>query len=228
MQYMFLDWLIFWSMKYFFEIENWQKYFGFIFKQGNNASTTSMHPTPLEISLHRKTVQMRNTPCHHMSCTEIELFLFTVHFTLYRRATRHVLTSAAPRYSYITAQYTVHSTDEQHAKSSHELHHYRAISLKSTMYNIQTRNTSCPHIICTEIEIFHGTVQCTDVQHAMSSNELHRDRGFSPYSTLYNVETNNTQCPHICCAEIKLFHCTVHCTMYRRTTRHHLTRVAQR
>jgi hypothetical protein len=35
------------SMKYFFEIENWQKYFGFIFKQGSNASTTSMHPTPL-------------------------------------------------------------------------------------------------------------------------------------------------------------------------------------
>jgi hypothetical protein len=34
-------------MKYFFEIENWQKYFGFIFKQGSNASTTSMHPTPL-------------------------------------------------------------------------------------------------------------------------------------------------------------------------------------
>jgi hypothetical protein len=35
-------------MKYFFEIENWRKYFGFIFKQGSNASTTSMHPTPLE------------------------------------------------------------------------------------------------------------------------------------------------------------------------------------
>jgi hypothetical protein len=34
-------------MKYFFEIENWQKYFGFIFKQGSNACTTSMHPTPL-------------------------------------------------------------------------------------------------------------------------------------------------------------------------------------
>jgi hypothetical protein len=34
-------------MKYFFEIENWQKYFSFIFKQGSNASTTSMHPTPL-------------------------------------------------------------------------------------------------------------------------------------------------------------------------------------
>jgi hypothetical protein len=34
-------------MKYFFEIENWQKYIGFIFKQGSNASTTSMHPTPL-------------------------------------------------------------------------------------------------------------------------------------------------------------------------------------
>jgi hypothetical protein len=38
-------------MKYFFEIENWQKYFGFIFKQGSNASTTSMHPTPLDESL---------------------------------------------------------------------------------------------------------------------------------------------------------------------------------
>jgi hypothetical protein len=36
-------------MKYFFEIENWQKYFGFIFKQGSNASTTSMHPTPLAV-----------------------------------------------------------------------------------------------------------------------------------------------------------------------------------
>jgi hypothetical protein len=35
-------------MKYFFEIENWQKYFRFIFKQGSNASTTSMHATPLE------------------------------------------------------------------------------------------------------------------------------------------------------------------------------------
>jgi hypothetical protein len=34
-------------MKYFSEIENWQKYFGCIFKQGNNASITSMHPTPL-------------------------------------------------------------------------------------------------------------------------------------------------------------------------------------
>jgi hypothetical protein len=34
-------------MKSFFEIENCQKYFGFIFKQGSNASTTSMHPTPL-------------------------------------------------------------------------------------------------------------------------------------------------------------------------------------
>jgi hypothetical protein len=38
-------------MKYFFEIENWQKYFRFIFKQGSNASTTSMHPTPLEVGL---------------------------------------------------------------------------------------------------------------------------------------------------------------------------------
>jgi hypothetical protein len=36
-------------MKYYFEIENWQKYFGFIFKQGSNASTTSMHPTPLNV-----------------------------------------------------------------------------------------------------------------------------------------------------------------------------------
>jgi hypothetical protein len=36
-------------MKYFLEIENWQKYFGCIFrgKQGSNASTTSMYPTPL-------------------------------------------------------------------------------------------------------------------------------------------------------------------------------------
>jgi hypothetical protein len=36
-------------MKYFFEIENWQKYFGFIFKQGSNVSTTSMHPMPLPL-----------------------------------------------------------------------------------------------------------------------------------------------------------------------------------
>jgi hypothetical protein len=36
-------------MKYFFEIENWQKYFGCIYigEQGSNASTTSMYPTPL-------------------------------------------------------------------------------------------------------------------------------------------------------------------------------------
>jgi hypothetical protein len=37
-------------MKYFFEMENWQKYFGLIFKQGSNASTTSMHPTPLVVA----------------------------------------------------------------------------------------------------------------------------------------------------------------------------------
>jgi DNA gyrase inhibitor GyrI len=37
-------------MKYFFEIENLQKYFGFIFKQGSNASTKSMHPTPVVCS----------------------------------------------------------------------------------------------------------------------------------------------------------------------------------
>jgi hypothetical protein len=36
-------------MKYFFEIENRKTYFGFIFKQGSNASTTSTHPTPLII-----------------------------------------------------------------------------------------------------------------------------------------------------------------------------------
>jgi hypothetical protein len=41
-------------MKYFFEIENWQKYFGFIFKQGSNASTTSMHPTPMVITLNNQ------------------------------------------------------------------------------------------------------------------------------------------------------------------------------
>jgi hypothetical protein len=36
-------------LKYFFEIENWQKHFGCIsiWKQGSNASTTSLYPTPL-------------------------------------------------------------------------------------------------------------------------------------------------------------------------------------
>jgi hypothetical protein len=28
-------------------------------------------------------------------------------------------------------------------------------------------------------------------------------------------------------SEIELFHCTVHCTLYRRSTRHVLTRVAK-
>jgi hypothetical protein len=55
---MFLDWLIFWSMKYFFEIENWQKYFGCIIirKEGSNASTTSMYPTLLLNTLYESPV----------------------------------------------------------------------------------------------------------------------------------------------------------------------------
>jgi hypothetical protein len=40
------------------------------------------------------------------------------------------------------------------------------------------------------------------------------------------------KCIYICVlfqkvSEIELFHCTVHCTLYRRTTRHVLTRVAK-
>jgi hypothetical protein len=38
----------------------------------------------------------------------------------------------------------------------------RAISLYSTLYTVQTSNTSCSHRSCTEIELFHSTVHsCT-------------------------------------------------------------------
>jgi hypothetical protein len=37
------------------------------------------------------------------------------------RATRHVLTRVARRYSYFAVLYTVHCTDEQHTMSSHEV-----------------------------------------------------------------------------------------------------------
>jgi hypothetical protein len=55
-----------------------------------------------------------------------------------------------------------------------------------------------------------------------------RDRAISLYSTLYTVQTSSTACPHTSCTEIELLHCTVHCTLYRRATRHVLTRVAPR
>jgi hypothetical protein len=52
---MFLEWLIFGSTKYFFDIENWQKYFGSISigNQGSNASTRSIYPTPLHVNGYR-------------------------------------------------------------------------------------------------------------------------------------------------------------------------------
>jgi hypothetical protein len=54
-----------------------------------------------------------------------------------------------------------------------------------------------------------------------------RDRAISLYSTLYTVQTSRTRCPHTSCTEIELFHCTAHCTLYRRATRHVLTRAAK-
>jgi hypothetical protein len=48
-----------------------------------------------------------------------------------------------------------------------------------------------------------------------------------PRYSYFTIQTSSTPCPHASCTEIQLFHCTVHCTLYRRATRHVHTRVAK-
>jgi hypothetical protein len=82
--------------------------------------------------------------------------------SLYWNATRHVITRVAPLEKSFTVQ-----TNKCSNTSCTEI----------GIFTVQTSNTPCPHTTCTEVEQFHSTEE----QHAMSLQDLHRDRPILSY-----------------------------------------------